>query len=60
MAWVSVDQRDNDPVVLLTYIAAALDRVEPIDPDVFQALALPGVVGPRHRGAPVGGRRLVR
>ena len=43
VAWVSVDQRDNDPVVLLTYVAVALDRVEPIDPDVFQALASPGV-----------------
>ena len=32
VGWVSVDRRDNDPVVLLTYIAAALDRVEPIDP----------------------------
>jgi len=27
---------------LLTYVAAALDRVEPIDPDVLQALASPG------------------
>jgi LuxR family maltose regulon positive regulatory protein len=43
VAWVSVDRHDNDPVVLLTYIAVALDRVEPIDPDVFQALAAPGV-----------------
>ena len=43
VAWVSVDRRDNDPVVLLTYIAVALDRVEPIDPEVFQALASPGV-----------------
>jgi LuxR family maltose regulon positive regulatory protein len=43
VGWVSVDQRDNDPVVLLTYVAAALDRVEPIDPGVFQALASPGV-----------------
>ncbi len=25
-AWVSVDENDNDPVVLLTYAAAALDR----------------------------------
>jgi LuxR family maltose regulon positive regulatory protein len=41
--WVSVDRRDNDPVVLLTYIAAALDRVEPVDPEVFQVLASPGV-----------------
>ena len=42
VAWVSVDQRDNDPVVLLTYVAVALDRVEPINPDVFQALASQG------------------
>ena len=42
VAWVSVDRRDNDPVVLLSYVAAALDRVEPIDPGVFQALASPG------------------
>ncbi len=31
-AWLSVDEHDNDPVVLLTYVAAALDRVAPIDP----------------------------
>jgi LuxR family maltose regulon positive regulatory protein len=43
VAWVSIDPRDNDPVVLLTYIAVALDRVEPIDPGLFQLLASPGV-----------------
>jgi LuxR family transcriptional regulator, maltose regulon positive regulatory protein len=43
VGWVSVDRRDNDPVVLLTYIAVALDRIEPIDPGVFRALASPGV-----------------
>jgi LuxR family transcriptional regulator, maltose regulon positive regulatory protein len=42
VAWVSVDRRDNDPVVLLSYVAVALDRVEPIDQGVFQALASPG------------------
>ena len=41
-AWVSVDEKDNDPVVLLTYVAAALDRVSPIDPGVFEALATLG------------------
>jgi len=51
-AWVSVDQGDNDPKVLLTYIAAALDAVEPIDGGVFEALAspassVPGSVVPR-------------
>jgi LuxR family maltose regulon positive regulatory protein len=39
---VSVDQRDNDPVVLLTYIAEALHRVEPMPPAVFEALSAPG------------------
>ncbi|HEX3214946.1 MAG TPA: LuxR C-terminal-related transcriptional regulator, partial [Actinomycetota bacterium] len=43
VAWVSVDRHDNDPVVLLTYLAVALARVEPIDPGVFQALTAPGV-----------------
>ncbi len=42
VAWVSVDERDNDPKVLLTYVAEALNRVEPIDERVFDALASPG------------------
>ena len=42
MGWVSVDNPDNDPAVLLTYIALALDRVESIDPAVFRALASSG------------------
>jgi LuxR family transcriptional regulator, maltose regulon positive regulatory protein len=42
-AWVSVDEGDNDPIVLLTYIAAALDRLSPLEPSVFDALASPGV-----------------
>jgi LuxR family maltose regulon positive regulatory protein len=41
VGWVSVDQRDNDPAVLLTYIAVALDRVEPLDPRVMGGLAGP-------------------
>ena len=40
-AWVSVDEGDNDPKVLLSYVAAALDAVEPIDERVFDALASP-------------------
>ena len=40
-AWVSVDEGDNDPKVLLSYVAAALDAVEPIDARVFDALASP-------------------
>jgi LuxR family transcriptional regulator, maltose regulon positive regulatory protein len=38
-AWISLDDRDNDPAALLTYIAAALDRVYPIEPAVFRAAA---------------------
>ena len=51
-AWVSVEEADNDPKVLLAYVAEALDRVEPIDERVFGALAspassVPGSVVPR-------------
>ena len=33
---------DNDPVVLLSYIVAAVHRIEPIDPIVIRALSAPG------------------
>jgi LuxR family maltose regulon positive regulatory protein len=51
-AWVSVDDRDNDPKVFLTYVARALDQVEPVGERVFDALAsptssVPGAVMPR-------------
>jgi LuxR family transcriptional regulator, maltose regulon positive regulatory protein len=38
-AWISLDDRDNDPVALLTYIAAALDRIHPVEPAVFRGAA---------------------
>ena len=41
-AWVSVDEADNDPKVLLTYVAKALDAVEPVGERVFDTLASPG------------------
>ena len=41
-SWVSVTEPDNDPKILLTYVAAALDAVEPISGRVFDALASPG------------------
>ncbi|MGH3151503.1 MAG: LuxR C-terminal-related transcriptional regulator [Streptosporangiaceae bacterium] len=51
-AWVSLDEADNDPKVLLTYVAEALDAVEPVGGRVFDALAspvssVPGSVVPR-------------
>jgi LuxR family transcriptional regulator, maltose regulon positive regulatory protein len=52
VAWVSVDEADNDPKVLLTYLAEALNAVEPVGGEVFDALAspassVPGSVVPR-------------
>jgi LuxR family maltose regulon positive regulatory protein len=41
-AWVSIDEGDNDPKVLLTYVAEALNAVEPVGQRVFDALASPG------------------
>src|SRR5918996_1601502 len=41
VGWVSADTRDNDPAVLLAHIAAAVDRIEPINPPVFWAIASP-------------------
>jgi LuxR family transcriptional regulator, maltose regulon positive regulatory protein len=51
-AWVAVDDRDNDPKVLLAYVARALDAVQPVAARVFEALAspvssVPGSVVPR-------------
>jgi LuxR family maltose regulon positive regulatory protein len=40
-AWVTVDDRDNDPVVLLRHIAAALAREEPLERSVVEALRSP-------------------
>lgn len=38
--WLTLDDDDNDPAVLLTYLAAALDGVSPLDDDLFQMLAV--------------------
>jgi LuxR family maltose regulon positive regulatory protein len=51
-AWVSVDEKDNDPKALLTYVAEALYAIEPLGQRVFDALAspassVPGSVVPR-------------
>ena len=41
VAWLSLDDLDNDPVVLLSYLAAALDRIEPIAGSLRSALTAP-------------------
>jgi LuxR family maltose regulon positive regulatory protein len=40
-AWVSVDEADGDPVVFLGHVVVALDRIEKIEPPVFDAIASP-------------------
>jgi LuxR family transcriptional regulator, maltose regulon positive regulatory protein len=42
VAWLSCDDTDNDPVVLLSALAAALGRIGPVDPAIFSALASSG------------------
>jgi LuxR family maltose regulon positive regulatory protein len=41
-AWVSVDERDDDPAVLLRHLAAALEGCEQLDPSVLRAVRAPG------------------
>lgn len=48
--WVSIDERDNDPAVLLRHVSAALDRSEPIDRSTLEAL--------RPNGKAVSGKAL--
>jgi LuxR family transcriptional regulator, maltose regulon positive regulatory protein len=48
-AWVTVDEADGDPVRLAGHVALALHRIQPLDPEVFQALAVGD--GPRHLAA---------
>ncbi len=53
-AWISLDGRDNDPKVLLTYVAKALDAVEPLGQRVFDALASSGTSVPDSAVAALG------
>ncbi len=38
-AWVSLDDRDNDPAAFLTYLSAAADGIRPVDASVFRGAA---------------------
>jgi LuxR family transcriptional regulator, maltose regulon positive regulatory protein len=42
VAWLTIDDRDNDASVFVTYLAAALDRVEPLTLPVVASLSAPG------------------
>ncbi len=37
-AWLTVDGLDNDPTTFLTYLAAALDRLQPLEPTIFSTI----------------------
>ena len=36
VSWITIDEHDNDPAVLLAYLTAALDRIEVVDSTVFR------------------------
>ncbi len=38
VAWLTIDDSDNDPSVFLKYLAAAIDRLAPIGPEVGAAI----------------------
>jgi LuxR family transcriptional regulator, maltose regulon positive regulatory protein len=40
VAWVSIDSRDNDPLVLVKHVVAAVDRIQPLDPRVLASLSV--------------------
>ncbi len=44
--WVTIDDRDNDPVFLARTLATVLDSIDPVDPAVFDLLvgARPGLI----------------
>ena len=42
VAWLTLGEYDNEPSVFLTYLAAAIDRIGPIDPTIGARLAAHG------------------
>lgn len=44
VAWLTLDDLDNDPAILLSYLAVAFDRIEPIGNSIR-----PRIAAPRHR-----------
>jgi LuxR family maltose regulon positive regulatory protein len=60
-AWVSLTATENDPAALLTYVALAIDDIEPVDPECVVALweGRPAIGSPSRQqfGAMLAGRR---
>jgi LuxR family maltose regulon positive regulatory protein len=46
VAWVSVDEGDNDPMVLLLHVAVAIHRMLALNPALFAMLSSPGPFEP--------------
>jgi LuxR family maltose regulon positive regulatory protein len=38
VTWLTIDDFDNEPSVLLTYLSAALNRLAPLDPEIARAI----------------------
>ena len=59
-AWVSVDEADVDPVVFLSHVAVALDRLEELDAERVPGDRFPGAANPggavRRLGAAISKR----
>jgi LuxR family maltose regulon positive regulatory protein len=53
-AWVALDGQDDDAIVFLRYVAAAIHRVEPLPSEVFDALSGPGGIAQATRVSHVG------
>jgi LuxR family transcriptional regulator, maltose regulon positive regulatory protein len=41
VAWITLDRGDNDPVVFLSYVAHALDRLAPVASELLDELSAP-------------------
>jgi LuxR family transcriptional regulator, maltose regulon positive regulatory protein len=41
VAWIDLDRGDNDPVVFLSYVANALNRLGPVEPELLDELSTP-------------------
>ena len=41
VAWLTLERGDNDPIVLLNYLAHAFDRLHPVDPELLDELSSP-------------------
>jgi LuxR family maltose regulon positive regulatory protein len=54
-AWVLLDEHDDDAVVFLRYVAAAIHRIQPLQPAILDALSGPSASGWAMRASRVGG-----